>query len=110
MINSWSEVVLNKAINQPLFFLKKHNLFLPWMTGLEQPYLEHANDGGGQGRVVLGAEKNGVVQHKTHEARGQKLHEKHRILPSFKLHCLQERQRHVKRLCSAESLIAHLYW
>ena len=47
--------------------------------------LQAADDGGGEGRVVAGAEDHGVHQDETEHAGEQELRYKHRILPSFKL-------------------------
>ena len=47
--------------------------------------LQTADDGGGEGRVVAGAEDHGEHQDKAEHAGEQELGHKYRVLPAFKL-------------------------
>ena len=47
--------------------------------------LQAADDGGGEGRVVAGAEDNGEHQDEAKHAGEQELRHKYRVMPSFKL-------------------------
>ena len=47
--------------------------------------LQAANDSGGEGRVVAGAEDNGEHQDEAKHAGEKELRHKYRIIPSFKL-------------------------
>ena len=48
--------------------------------------LQAADDGGGEGRVVAGAEDHGEHQDEPEDTGEQELRYKHRVLPSFKLY------------------------
>ena len=47
--------------------------------------LQAADDGGGEGRVVAGAEDHGVHQDEAKHAGEQELRHKYRVTPSFKI-------------------------